>query len=203
MTQSGPEPSEAQGLRGRRILIVEDEFVIAQDLAGYFAQLGAEIVGPAGSLAQAFVLSAGADAAVLDINLRGEMVFPLAEALLERNVPFVFFTAYAAIGVPPHLRRVERFLKPASYARVERTLRRRLDTPEEGEDDELVRLLPKLRIAARLIVRDAAAGDRLVERALERAVEALPGRDRSISLETWIVSIMRATADRDNRRSMT
>lgn len=202
MTQSGPEPSEGRGLRGRRILIVEDEFVIAEDLASYFSQLGADVVGPAGSLAEAFALATGAELAVLDINLSGEMVFPLAEALLERNVPFVFFTAYAAIGVPPHLRRVERFLKPASYARVERTLRRRLEAPEEGEDDALVRLLPKLRIAARLIVRDAAAADRLVERALERAVEALPERDRSVPLETWIVSIMRTTADRDNRRAM-
>jgi len=203
MTQSGADLNNERGLRGRRILIVEDEFIIAEDLARYFAQLGAQVVGPAGSLSEAFRLSNGVDAAVLDINLQGETVFPLAEALLERNVPFVFFTAYATIGVPAHLRRVDRFLKPASYARVERTLRRRLEAPEEGEDDDLVRLLPKLRIAARLIVRDAPAADRLVERALERAVAALPDRDRSASLEAWIVAIMRRTAEEDDRRSMT
>lgn len=203
MSEHGPQPREGQGLRGRRILIVEDEFVIAADLAHYFEQLGAEIVGPAGSLAGAFALVQRAEAAVLDINLAGEPVFPVAEALLARSVPFVFFTAYGAIGVPSHLRGVERFIKPASYAQVEKTLRRRIDSPGEGEDDELVRLLPKLRIAARLILQDAAAADRLVERALEQAVAELPVRDRSVPLETWIVAVMRATADRDARRSMT
>jgi hypothetical protein len=121
--------------------------------------------------------------------------FPLAEALMSRHVPFVFFTAYAAIGVPSHLDRIARFLKPASYARVERTLAQRLAAPEQCEEDELVRLLPKLRIAARLLVQDAGAADRLVERALERAVASLPERDRSMQLEDWIVSIMRSTAE--------
>jgi DNA-binding LytR/AlgR family response regulator len=191
-----------QGLRGRRVLIVEDEFLIAEDLAAYFAQLGAEVIGPAGSLAEGFPLVEAAEAAVLDINLGGELSFPLAEALMSRHVPFVFFTAYAAIGVPSHLDRIARFLKPASYARVERTLAQRLAAPEQCEEDELVRLLPKLRIAARLLVQDAGAADRLVERALERAVASLPERDRSMQLEEWIVSIMRSTAEADARRSM-
>lgn len=194
--------TQDRGLRGRRVLIVEDEFLIAQDLAAYFAQLGAEIVGPAASLADGFPLVETAEAAVLDIHLRGELSFPLAEALMARHVPFVFFTAYALIGVPPHMGRIARFLKPASYARVEQTLAERLAAPDGGEEDELVRLLPKLRIAARLLVQDAGAADRLVERALERAVASLSGRDRSLSLEAWIVTIMRETAEADARRSM-
>lgn len=201
MKPAGPHEGD-EGLSGRRILIVEDDFLIASDLASYFAQLGAEIVGPAGTLAEGLQLVEEAEAAVLDINLRGETSFPLAEALLVRNVPFVFFTGFAAIGVPPHLHRIARFLKPASYAGVERMLARRLATPEESEDDRLVRLLPKLRIAARLLVQDAGAADRLVERALERAVASLPERDGSIPLEDWIVSIMRSTAAEDARRSM-
>ena len=191
-----------QGLRGRRILIVEDEFLIAEDLAAYFSQLGAEVIGPAGSLAEGFPLVEATEAAVLDINLGGELSFPLAEALMSRHVPFVFFTAYVSIGVPSHLDRIARFLKPASYARVERTLAQRLAAPEQGEEDDLVRLLPKLRIAARLLVQDAGAADRLVERALERAVASLPERDRSMPLEEWIVAIMRSTAEADARRSM-
>jgi DNA-binding LytR/AlgR family response regulator len=191
-----------RGLRGRRVLIVEDEILIAGDLADYFAQLGADIIGPALTLEDGFRLSAHAEAAVLDLNLRGEMSFPLAEALLARNVPFVFFTAYPTVVVPANLRGVERYLKPVSYSRVHRTLARRLEAPEEGDDDELVRLLPKLRIAACLLVRDPRAADRLVERALEHAVATLHERDRAVSLEDWIVSILRRTADEDDQRSM-
>jgi CheY-like chemotaxis protein len=191
-----------RGLRGRRILIVEDEMFIARDLAEYFARLGAEVVGPALTLADGFRLATLAEAAVLDINLGGEMSFPLAEALLARHVPFVFFTAYAGLPVPDHLRGVERYAKPASYVRVHRTLARRLASPLRAEDDDLVRLLPKLRIAACLHVRDPRAADRLVERALERAVDTLHDRDRAVPLEDWIVSILRRTADEDDRRSM-
>ncbi len=190
------------GLRGRRVLIVEDEAFIASDLADYFARLGAEIVGPALTLADGLRLAERAEAAVLDINLGGEMSFPLAEALLDRRVPFVFFTAYAGVPVPDHLREVERYLKPASYSRVHRTLSRRFAMPEEGEDDDLVRLLPKLRIAACLLVHDPKAADRLVERALERAVATLHERDRTVPLEDWIVSLLRRAADEDDQRSM-
>jgi CheY-like chemotaxis protein len=201
------EPSKhaggtSRGLRGRRILIVEDEVFIARDLADYFSRLGSEIVGPAHTLAEGLGLQDEAEAALLDINLAGETSFPLAEALLARNIPFVFFTAYSDLPVPTHLREVERYLKPASYLRVHRSLARRLAGSEVSEDGDLVRLLPKLRIAACLIVRDPRAADRLVERALEHAVATLPDRDRSLPLEDWIVSILRRIADEDEQRSM-
>jgi hypothetical protein len=191
-----------RGLSGRRVLIVEDEVFIARDLADYFASLGSEIVGPALTLPEGFGLHERAEAAVLDINLKGELSFPLAEALLARRVPFVFFTAYPDLPVPDHLREVERYLKPASYSRVRTSLARRLAAPETAEDDALVRLLPKLRIAACLIVRDPRAADRLVERTLEHAVATLHDRDRTIALEDWIVAILRRTADEDEHRSM-
>jgi DNA-binding LytR/AlgR family response regulator len=191
-----------RGLSGRRILIAEDEFVIAEDLASYFSQLGAHVIGPAGTLADGLRLSEAAEAAVLDINLRGEMSFPIAEVLLARNVPFVFFTAHAGLGVPAHLDRVERFLKPLSYTRVHLSLARRLAAPRENEDEDLVRLIPKLRIAACLLVRDARAADRMVERTLERAVAELNGRDRTVPTEDWIISLLRTIAAEDDRRSM-
>jgi DNA-binding LytR/AlgR family response regulator len=146
------ERPDITDLAGRRILIVEDEYLIAEDLAAYFSQLGCEILGPAGSVSEGFRLLEAAEIAVLDIALRNQTVFPLAEALLARGVPFVFFTAFASIGVPSRLASVRRFVKPASYARVGQALTERLVADEGGDDDELVRLLPKLRMAAQLIV---------------------------------------------------
>ncbi|HEX8471410.1 MAG TPA: response regulator, partial [Brevundimonas sp.] len=80
---------------GRRVLIVEDEYVIAMEIAGILEDCGAEIVGPAGSVSLAIQLiaqEAPIDAAVLDVNLGRERVFPVAETLNLRNIPFVFAT---------------------------------------------------------------------------------------------------------------
>ena len=84
-------------LAGRRILVVEDEFLIADEIAVAFARLGIFTVGPARTLEHALKLlesSGHLDGAVLDVNMRGAMVFPLADVLLARIVPFIFATGY-------------------------------------------------------------------------------------------------------------
>ena len=89
---------DAAGLSGRTILLVEDEALIAMDLEMTLEDAGAEVVGPVTSLEDA-VAQAGTgafDAAILDIDLRGEDVFPAAEALQGRGVPFVFHSGHGA-----------------------------------------------------------------------------------------------------------
>ena len=83
-------------LSGRRVLLVEDEAIIALDLAALLTDLGAVVVGPAHSVADALeLLNEGKiDCAVLDINLNGEPVYPVARALETRRIPFVFVTSY-------------------------------------------------------------------------------------------------------------
>ncbi len=87
-----PSPDE------RRILVVEDEELIALELSVELSRLGWAIVGPAATLAEAqSLLARPVDAAVLDVNLRGRPVYPLAEALAERHVPFLFCTGYEMV----------------------------------------------------------------------------------------------------------
>jgi CheY-like chemotaxis protein len=78
-------------LRGRCLLVVEDEFMIALDLAQWLEELGMQVIGPAGSVSDALKLveaNAGRiDGALLDINLRGERVYPVADALAVRGCP--------------------------------------------------------------------------------------------------------------------
>ena len=88
-------------LNGLRILVVEDEAAISLLLEDMLLDFGCEIVGPAARLASALemVRSGGFDLAILDVNLAGEPIYPVAEALTERNLPFVFSTGYGSAGI--------------------------------------------------------------------------------------------------------
>lgn len=83
---------------GRRILIVEDEFYIAADLAASLEDMGFRVVGPVPSIPKALALIAveRLDGALLDANLNGVSSGPIADALVERGIPFVVVTGYGS-----------------------------------------------------------------------------------------------------------
>ncbi len=83
-------------LAGLRVLVVEDEMIVAWLLQDMLKDLGCAIVGPAVGVAQALALieTHAVDAAVLDVNLNGELSYPIADALVGRGVPFMFSTGY-------------------------------------------------------------------------------------------------------------
>lgn len=91
-------------LAGKRVLVVEDEAIIAGMIEDMLTDLGAAVVGPAGTLAKAVELASSEtiDAAMLDVNLRSERIEPVVETLRGRGVPFVLATGYgaaAAVGM--------------------------------------------------------------------------------------------------------
>ena len=98
----------------RRVLIVEDEYFLADDMAQALEKLGAQVVGPVPTTGAALELLSDkpVDAAILDINLKGQMVFPVADTLREQGVPFVFATGYEENAVPEDYRDVPRWEKP-------------------------------------------------------------------------------------------
>ena len=81
---------------GRRVLLVEDEMLAVWLLEEMLADLGCAVVGPAASVNQALAMidAEAIDVAVLDVNLNGQMSYPIADALATRGVPFVFSTGY-------------------------------------------------------------------------------------------------------------
>lgn len=111
---SGTDRAPETPLAGRRVLIVEDRYVLANDIAKAVDRLGGEVVGPSATVAAAEVLLASSrvDIGLLDVNLGGELVFPIAEALAERDVPFIFLTGYDAAGLPGPWRDRPRLEKP-------------------------------------------------------------------------------------------
>jgi CheY-like chemotaxis protein len=125
MTESSPSGI----LHGRRVLIVEDEYLIAADLAKSLEELGAEVVGPVPSCEQALALikqEPRVDAAVLDINLGADRAYPVADALRQARIPFVFASGYDAIVVPSAYADVPRHQKPIDHVGLARSLGARI-----------------------------------------------------------------------------
>ncbi len=117
--------ADGNELAGRRILIIEDDYFIADEVARTLRKSGADIIGPAGTVEDALALISSAqevDIAVLDINLHGAMAFPIADQLIERGIPLVFATGYDQNVIPDRFAAIARFSKPVSYAHLSRAL---------------------------------------------------------------------------------
>ena len=110
-------------IAGKRVLLVEDETLVAMMVEDMLTEIGATVVGPASTLADALSLAEGADldAAVLDINIHGEKSFGVAAILSRRGVPFVFATGYSDADLGAFH---ETFLlsKPYTQANLQRAL---------------------------------------------------------------------------------
>jgi CheY-like chemotaxis protein len=111
---SGKGQGTVTGLNGRRILVVEDEALIAMLVEDALLDAGAEVIGPAATVEEALALfeSAAPEGAVLDINLAGQASTPVADTLADHGVPFVVATGYGADGLPPGHSEVPVLAKP-------------------------------------------------------------------------------------------
>lgn len=130
------ESCRAERLRGLRVLVVEDDYLMARWLTSQLEDWGCNVIGPVASadLGQRVARSKPIDAALLDINLRGEHSGPVADALDARGVPFLFVTGYASPQIlPSHLLSRPRLLKPIDERELCAAIVRRLDERVEGQ----------------------------------------------------------------------
>lgn len=113
-------------VRGKRVLVVEDWLVVAQEIETLLTDLGCTVVGAVPRLEAAleFARNEPLDAAVLDVNLNDEEVFPVADELLLRGIPFLFMTGYDEQALPPEFREWPRLEKPFSAEEFSRSLRK-------------------------------------------------------------------------------
>ncbi len=115
-------PNEAQA---GRVLLVEDDGLVAMLVEDMLDELGFAFTGNPGSVNEALaaVTAGGFDVAILDVNLNGERVFPVADALVAAGRPFVFATGYGAADIPEPYRRWPVAAKPFSLDGLEAALK--------------------------------------------------------------------------------
>jgi CheY-like chemotaxis protein len=122
---NGPsEHAASEAIAGRRILVVEDEFLIRMLLEDMLDELGYAVADAAGRVEEAadMAKSGEYDLAILDVNLDGEDVYPVAEILAGRGVPFLFVTGYGGRGLPEPYRDRPTLQKPFQIEDLSRTL---------------------------------------------------------------------------------
>lgn len=98
-----PSSEQSAHRGGLRVLLVEDENLVAMLLEDMLAELGHSVVGPVARLKKALEMAQheAIDLAIVDVNINGEQAYPVAEALAARGIPFVFSTGYGEHGLPP------------------------------------------------------------------------------------------------------
>ena len=108
----------------RRILVVEDEILIGMLLEDMLGDLGYQVAAMASRIEEALTLAqeVDADAAILDVNLNGQEVYPVADILAGRGIPFVFATGYGERGLPPAHQQRPTLQKPFQQATLQRQL---------------------------------------------------------------------------------
>lgn len=183
---------------GLRMLVVEDDYPTADALCDELEALGVLPLPPSPSVERAMERLAvrPVDAAILDVNLKGSFVFPLAHLLMDMRKPFVFYTGYDAITIPARFRSVPVCPKPSSAAELLRAI---MTNPGylwgrsakfcNSNHSEVVNALPQLRAFAFLITGEKQAADDLVDAALRRAVENV-AKAQTTPIEEWLKDLI-------------
>ncbi len=115
-------------LAGKRVLVVEDELLVAMLVEDMLADAGCVVVGPFPTVAEAVAAARTetVDVALLDVNVAGEQVFPVAHELEKRGVPFLFVTGYGQAALPRDRPDWEAHAKPFQAAQLTASLRRKI-----------------------------------------------------------------------------
>ena len=126
-----PVPGKIQPLAGCRVLLIEDEYFIADDMRDALEGAGARVIGPIATLSEALhqVAEDGFDLAIVDINLRDEMSYSVADALKAEKLPFLFATGYEANVIPERFAGTVRCEKPYVLSDVLMSLKRLITPP--------------------------------------------------------------------------
>lgn len=192
----------------KKVLVLEDDYVIGEQLASEPLADGYSVSGPHASVEDALAaLRADNDitVAILDLNLNGRIAFDLAAELVKRKIPYIFYTGYESAIVPEAFRDAERVTKPAPWPVIRKALEQ-AETDSKGSmpgiaesSRNFLALLPLLRQRARQITPTEESAETLVERALERAIQEIETCPDDVPVEKWLVTLLETTGIGEHR----
>lgn len=121
-----------------RVLVVEDEYLLAMEIEEAVRALGGEVVGPVAKLDDGLALASHEtfDCAILDVNIRGGNVYPLADMLLERGLPVVLASGYSDWMLPQNLQGQQRLVKPFTSLQLQAEIRGLLARAQSGSETQ-------------------------------------------------------------------
>jgi DNA-binding response OmpR family regulator len=157
-----------RNFHGKRVLVLEDDYMTATDIADNLSAANAVVLGPCRNLEDAGMYVVHCELAILDVDIRGRTSFALADRLIRLDVPYVFFTGYDRALLPQRFCGIEVITKPVAPEFVVEQLE--IASQQAGSSD-VVELIPHLRARARRLLSDPLAADRLVERTLQLAID--------------------------------
>lgn len=174
-------------LNGKRVMVVEDDYLLALELAEELEAANAIVVGPCRNLEEAELHLAHSDLAVLDVNLHGKNTYGLADRLEVLDVPYIFFTGYDRDILPERFAKVGCITKPTPPHIAVKQLE---SLSRELDSFSIVELVPVLRARARAFLSDPQAADRLVEMTLQMALDDLEPMPSGAAVAPWLIHLM-------------
>lgn len=173
-----------------RVLILEDDFVLARGLSHDLRHLGCDVIGPFAAVEDAVTALDAAGSAVVDVRLGDDRSYALADCLQARQLPFLFYTAYGRSELPPRFHGISLFPKPTESRVLLDDLLRQQVRRAWVEPVDAVIALPVLRSEARRRLSDPAAADRAVEATLRRALMHPLRVVSQTELQQWLLDLL-------------
>ncbi|SIT86676.1 response regulator receiver protein [Pontibaca methylaminivorans] len=182
--------------RNMRVLVVEDDYFIADQLVREICELGDEPIGPFASVGDALPVIDRAEVAILDIKLGDETSFPIADRLMMTHTPFLFLTGYDSQLVPHRFYETDIYIKPSRAEPMLKALRALHHPPQDspaaprvpGADgtETIEDLVMEMLRRARHVMPDNASAERLVERVLKVALQKVDQGADEQDLKNWL-----------------
>jgi DNA-binding response OmpR family regulator len=172
---------------GMRVLVVEDNYLVANEIVDALEAANAIVVGPCSTLDDAEMQIAHSDLAMLDVDIRGRSSFALADRLTTLDVPYVFFTGLDRALLPERFAKIDVITKPVP---PEVAVQKLEMVSRDSAPCSIIELIPMLRMRARSILSDPLAADRLVERTLQLAIDDPAELPKGSNLVPWLLQRM-------------
>lgn len=173
-----------------RILVVEDDFITAQRLTNEIRANGDQVVGPFADVHDAIQCLGHVQAAILDVQVRDETSFQVADSLIHGGIPFVFLTGHDRCVIPARFS-ARVFMKPTGAAPLLDNLHREYDRiVHHHQDDRVERIVIEMLRLARGMMPDEASVERLVEAALIRAIREQGKGSAPPDMRGWLLHLL-------------